>query len=167
VRALDVLARRDVSVINMSFAGPENALLSAALDAVGRQDIALVAAAGNAGPRAAPLYPAANPTVVAVTAVGSSLDVYRQANSGAYIRFAAPGVQVWTAASISGGRFRSGTSYAAPFVTAAIAAARHADPQASIDDVLGDLARSATDLGPEGRDDTFGWGLVQALGSCA
>ena len=84
----------------------------------------IVAAVGNAGPGAEPLYPAAYEGVVAVTAIDRQKRIYRQAVQGEHVDFAAPGVRLWTAASVSGGRFRSGTSYAAPFVTAAVGGRR-------------------------------------------
>jgi hypothetical protein len=165
-RALDLLAGRDIRVINMSFAGPENAVLGAVVRAAGARDIVMVAAAGNDGARAAPRFPAAYDGVVAVTAVDQKRRVYRQANSGPHIDFAAPGVRLWTASGVREGRFRSGTSYAAPFVSAALAVARTRAPRKSVDELVADLAAGAIDLGQPGRDATFGWGLVQAGGEC-
>lgn len=166
LRALDILAERAVAVVNMSLAGPDNPLLAEAVTALADRDIGLVAAAGNQGPRADPLYPAAYAPVVAVTAVDRRRAVYRQAGSGDHIGFAAPGVRLWTAASVSGGRLRSGTSYAAPFVTAAIAAARVRAPEAPMPEILDTIARAAEDLGAEGFDPIFGWGLVRAEELC-
>lgn len=166
IRALDALTAEGVSVINMSFAGPDNPLLARALGAVAARGIGLVAAAGNGGPAAAPVHPAAHPDVIAVTAIGRSLTAYRQAASGDHISLAAPGVQVWTAASVSGGRFRSGTSFAAPFVTAAMAVAALDAPDASPHELMAQLASSAQDLGAPGRDSTFGWGLIQTASLC-
>lgn len=166
VVALDRLAAESPAVINMSLAGPDNPVLARAVAAVLAADIPIVAAAGNAGSGAPPLFPAAFPGVVAVTAVDTSLSVYRQAIRGEHISFAAPGVRLWTAASVSGGRFRSGTSYAAPFVTAAIAALRARQPDLGMEAALDRLATEAQDLGDPGRDDVFGWGLIQAAGIC-
>lgn len=165
-RAVDLLVGRGARVINMSLAGPRNEILRSVVDAARARDAILVAAAGNAGPRAAPLYPAAYDSVVAVTAVDRNARVYRHASAGAHIDFAAPGVRLWTAASASGGRFRSGTSYAAPFVSAALAAARAREPGKRADELIAALAGRAADLGPPGRDATYGWGLVRSDGAC-
>lgn len=166
-RALDRLAAREARVVNLSFAGPANLVLERVVQAVLGRDVVLVAAAGNAGPNADPLFPAAYEGVVAVTAVDRRLRAWRQAAAGGHIDFAAPGVRLWTAASVHGGRFRSGTSYAAPFVAAALAAARAADPSATGPQAVERLAAGAADLGVAGRDDAFGWGLVQAPEACA
>lgn len=112
VRGLDALAQRGIRVINLSFAGPENHVLRLAVEVAGERDIILVAAAGNQGPKAEPAYPAAYDGVFAVTAIDRHSKIYRQAGRGDHIAFAAPGVRLWTAASVSGGSYRSGTSYA-------------------------------------------------------
>jgi hypothetical protein len=163
VRAIDVLSERGIRVVNLSFAGPPNTLLERAIEAAIAQDMVLVAAAGNRGPAADPLFPAAYDGVIAVTAVDKLGNVYRQAGQGPHIAFAAPGVNLWTAASISGGRYRSGTSYAVPFVSAAYAAALATEANTSVTS-LGDVLRERTqDLGNTGRDPVFGWGLIKAL----
>ncbi|MBC8131330.1 MAG: S8 family serine peptidase, partial [Rhizobiaceae bacterium] len=166
VRGIESLADRNVDIVNMSFSGPANLLLERAIAALAERKVPVVAAAGNAGPRSEPLFPAAYPQAIAVTAVDASNRVYRQANAGDHIAFAAPGVRLWTAASVSGGRFRSGTSYAAPFVTAALAIQRTIHPERPVAELVEGLASEATDLGNPGRDATFGHGLVK-MPDCA
>jgi hypothetical protein len=166
VRAMDHLASREVDVMNMSLSGPANALVEKVVGKVHEAGIVIVAAAGNAGPNAAPLYPAAYPTVIAVTAVDRRKVAYRRAGRGDHIDLAAPGVDVWAAASIKGARPQTGTSFAAPFVTAAAALAKASgDPGPSA--VESRLARSAEDLGDAGRDPVYGWGLLDVRELCA
>ncbi len=69
VVALAQLAAERVAVINISMVGPDNAVLQSVVQRVQQQGILIVAAAGNDGPNAAPLYPAAYAGVIAVTAV--------------------------------------------------------------------------------------------------
>ena len=164
VRGLDALSARGVRVVNMSFAGPANLLLEQAVARAAASGMILVTAAGNRGPNAPPAFPGAYADTIAVTAVDRTQQVYRQAGRGDHIAFAAPGVRIWTAASVSGGRFRSGTSYAVPFVTAAIAAALAEHPDHTREQLVADLAAQSGDLGEAGRDPTFGFGLIKAKG---
>lgn len=169
VRAIDRLAG-EVDVVSLSLSGPPNLLLERAVAATLSRNVAVVAAAGNEGPRAEPRFPAAYAGVVAVTAVDGRGRVYRNAGQGAHVAFAAPGVQLTVARSVRGVRQRSGTSYAVPFVAAAVAAARSGlpDPAAvPVADTVAALAATAADLGEPGRDPVFGHGLVQAPAPCA
>ena len=166
VRALDWLAGEKVVVINLSLGGSRNLLLEAALQRVLERDIVIVAAAGNGGADAAPVYPAAQPGVIAVTAIDANLKPYGRDNRGAYIAYAAPGVDVWVATPGGDGAYATGTSYAAPFVTAVVAAAKWSQPRnnrAALDRLLQSKAK---DLGASGRDNIFGWGLIQMPVEC-
>ena len=161
VEALGLLAERGVGVINLSLAGPANTVLEEVVARLkGEQDIVLVAAVGNDGPRAEPAFPAAYPEVIAVTAVDRDRVVYRRAIRGEHVDLAAPGVAVWTAASISGARWKTGTSYAVPFVTAAAAILREARPALTAPEIGPELARLATDIGDPGPDRIYGAGLL-------
>jgi hypothetical protein len=166
VRALDTLANRQVRVINLSLAGPDNALLKTAVETMIGRGTILVAAVGNAGPRAKPLYPAGYDGVIAVTAVDKGGNAYRRANQGAHVDIAAPGVNVWTAASISGARPKSGTSFAAPFVSAAAAVLLAERPELTPAQMAEALTRQAQDIGSPGKDQVFGWGLLDARRLC-
>jgi minor extracellular protease Epr len=163
---MDYLADQNVRVVNMSLAGPPNSVLEQATAALVARGVIVVAAVGNGGPNAEPAYPAAYPGVVGVTAVDSGGDVYRRAGQGEHVDLAAPGVEVWTAASIRGARPKTGTSFAAPFVTAAIASLLAAEPGLTADEVAARLTNSAIDLGDAGRDPVFGHGVVQAARTC-
>ena len=164
VNGLDWLAAQSVSVINISMTGPPNSLLETAVGILSRRGIGVVSAAGNGGPAAAPVFPAAYEDVVSVTAVDQGLRPYRLANQGDYIALASPGVEVWSAAEGGSGRYRTGTSVAAAHVTGAIA-----EIVGSGDDIgsaLQKLKNNARDLGTPGRDRVFGWGLLQTSPNC-
>lgn len=170
VRALGALADEQVRVANLSLAGPPNDVLKASIARlVAEHGMIVVAAAGNGGPNAAPAYPAAYEDVIAVTAVDQADRIYRRAGRGPHIDLAAPGVDLWTAASISGGRPKSGTSFAAPFVTAAAARLLQQSPELTPAEVTAALRQATQDLGAPGPDPIFGHGLLQveAEGSCA
>jgi len=164
LRGLDWLASERVQVINLSFGGSKDMLLELAIGQLLQQGIAVVAAAGNQGPDSAAVYPAAQKGVIAVTAVDAQSQIYAHANHGAYIDYAAPGVDVW--AATGSGRYLSGTSYAVPFVTAAIATAQSAARNRKQVSWAALLHSAARDLGKPGKDSVFGWGLIQAGQIC-
>jgi subtilisin family serine protease len=167
LEGLDLLASAEVTVINLSLAGPPNAVLERAVQRlVMEEDIVLTASVGNAGPAAGPYYPAAYAPVLAVTAVDRGGNAYRRAVRGAHVDLAAPGVEIWTAASVSGARWKTGTSFAVPFVTAAASLARIARPDLSAVEIAGELLARASDLGEPGRDDIFGAGIVDLDLAC-
>ena len=119
VRALDWLATNRVAVVNVSLAGPPNALLEAGVKAFLARGHILVAAVGNAGPAAPIAYPAGYRGVVAVTSVDARHRLQIDANRGS-VMFAARGVDV-RAAATRGYAAVTGTSFAAPVVAARLA----------------------------------------------
>ena len=164
LRAFDWLEAKNVKLINMSLSGPPDALIGQAIKRLAGKGIVFVAAAGNDGPAAAPSYPAAYEDVIAVTAVGKNLKSYRYANRGSYIDVAAPGVGIWTALPGSKEGYHSGTSFAAPYVTAALAAVYAQLPAGKPGEILKQL--KFRDLGDPGPDAIYGQGLFVAPVSC-
>ncbi|RMD61603.1 MAG: hypothetical protein D6826_09475 [Alphaproteobacteria bacterium] len=166
MKAVDWMVAERVHVLNLSVAGSRNAVLGQILDLARRRGLVMVAAAGNGGAQAPPAYPAAYDFVIAVTAVDVRGAVYRHANRGRYIDFAAPGVGIWTAVP-GGGRAQSGTSFAAPYVSV-LAALEVAGGRARNVAVVRERLRTGVDdLGAPGRDEVYGWGLVRLPRSCA
>ena len=166
LRALDWLVSENVPVINLSFGGPPNALLAFAVSRTLSRNVSLVAAAGHGDPLGEPSFPAAQEGVIAVTALDAEFIPYRQAATGSYISLSAPGVDIWVPGYDGAGRYVSGTSFAAPFVTAAVATLQKANPQWTARQTRQDLEENATDLGNPGWDPVFGWGLVQVTSPC-
>ncbi len=157
--AMEWMMGQGAPVINMSIAGPPNALLEKLVAIAAARGRTIVAAAGNGGPAASPVYPAALPGVVAVTAVDPAMRVYRYANHGRYIAVAAQGVDV-IAARAEGGYARfTGTSFAAPLIAAKLAGCRAAGASGAA--CTDQLYKSARDLGTPGYDDTYGHGYIQ------
>ena len=159
--ALDWAAEQDVRIINMSFVGPRNGLLEIACTAARTRGMILVAAAGNNGPKAPYGYPAAYEGVIAVTATDEKDRLMPQANRGPYVFISAPGVDM--IAPVRGGNdLVTGTSFAAAVVTGAVANLLHAAPDRTVDWVEAALSETASDLGDRGRDNDFGFGLMNA-----
>jgi Subtilase family len=160
VRALNWMVEQNVVVINISLAGPRNAILDTLIArSIGKGHV-IVAAAGNGGPTAPPAYPAALPNVVAVTAVDRNLRVYRYANRGRYITVSARGVDVTAAAPGGGTSSYSGTSFATPHIAAWMARCAKSLSAATRQKCVAALAKNAKDLGAPGKDEVYGLGFI-------
>ncbi len=151
-------------VVNMSFAGPQDPGIARSLAAAHQKGVALVAAAGNKGAKSPPLFPAADPNVIAVTATDVSDQVPAFANRGRYVAVAAPGVDLMLLAPSGSLQFSSGTSYSAAYVTGTAALMLERRPDLGPDALRQALTGTAHHLGPEGNtdDDPAGAGLVDA-----
>jgi len=162
IAAMAWLAQSHAAVINVSLVGPPNRALEAAIRAAVARGIVVVAAVGNDGPSAPPLYPASYPGVVGVTGVDAHNRVLPEAGRGEQVDFAAPGAEITAAAP--GGRYANvrGTSFAAPIVAGLIARDLSARDPSAAARAQAALARSATDLGARGVDHVYGAGLVGA-----
>ena len=120
-RALAWLDGRGVRIVNISLVGPANLLVERAIAAARDHGVAIVAAVGNDGPAAPPLYPASYAGVIAVTGVDARDRALPEAGKARHLDFAAPGADM--AAALPGGGFAlvRGTSFAAPLVAARLA----------------------------------------------
>ena len=160
--AFNWLAHQQVPVINVSLVGPANLMLEHAVAALTGQGFLIVAAVGNDGPAAPPLYPASYPHVVGVTGVDAHNKVLIEAARGRQVMFASPGADLAAAGGKGGYSAVRGTSFAAPIVAALLAGTLSAPNPAGAAAAIDALAKSALDLGPPGRDLTYGFGLVGA-----
>lgn len=155
------LAREQVGVINISLVGPPNALLKLAIAAAQARGHLIVAAVGNDGPAAPPLYPASWPGVVGVTALDGKRRALAEAGRGPQVALAAPGSEMAAAAAGDRGYLPvRGTSFAAPLVAGLLAAQLPRPDREQAAAALSALSRRALDLGAPGRDDIYGSGLV-------
>jgi len=162
LRSIDWAVAHGARVINMSFAGPNDPGLARGLAAARQKGVVLVAAAGNAGPKSPPLFPAADPNVIAVTATNADDKLLGAANRGRHIAVAAPGVDIVGPAPGGNYQLSTGTSVAAAHVSGVVALLLARKPDLTPEAVRRILLSSATDLGPKGRDDQFGAGLTDA-----
>jgi subtilisin family serine protease len=163
IKGLDWAVNKGARVINMSFAGPKDPMLALALKKASEKGAILIAAVGNAGPKSPPLYPAADPHVIGVTAIDENDKLYAGANIGAQVAVAAPGVDVMVPAPEGAYQLTTGTSVAAAHVSGVAALLLEKHPEADAQLVLEVLTSSATRLGTNKRDDKLGWGLIDPL----
>jgi subtilisin family serine protease len=154
------LAREKVPVINVSLVGPANVTLERIVRLMIARGHLIVAAVGNDGPAAKPLYPAAYEGVIAVTGVDAHDRVLMEACRGTHVDFAAPGADISAAASGEIYALVRGTSFAAPIVSGLLATHLAQPDRAAAQAAIAKLIAAATDLGQRGPDKVYGYGLV-------
>jgi serine protease len=183
--ASGTLPPRRADIVNLSLGGSgSSASEQNVYTQVRDAGVIIVAAAGNSG-SAVPSYPASYDGVISVSAVGIDKRLAPYSNFGAFIDVAAPGGD--TSRDLNGDgfvdgvlslgandetgsvqymyRFLQGTSMAAPHVAGVIALMKAVNPAltpATVDNLIASGAITE-DLGPAGRDNQFGWGLVDAF----
>jgi subtilisin family serine protease len=164
VEGLDFAAAQNARIVNMSFAGPHDDLLARALEALRAKGVSEIAAAGNGGATSAPLYPGAEPGVIAVTATDAHGQIFDMANRGAYIAIAAPGVDILVPAPGDGVQIATGTSIAAAHVSGIAALALERYGSLSPDALINALGAGSRKPDPLAGSDIFGAGLIDAFG---
>jgi len=163
LKGLDYAAANGAQIVNMSFAGPKDALIERGIAATAAKGIVMVAAAGNAGPKSPPLYPAANANVIAVSATDAQDKLFTASNRGGHIAVAAPGVDIFLPAPDEKYQMTSGTSFSAAYVSGLAALMLERNPALKPGEVRAILMKTARDLGSPGRDDLFGAGEADAF----
>lgn len=159
-RALSWMAENNVPVVNVSLVGPRNAVVEAAVRRLVSRGHIVVAAVGNDGPAAPPLYPASYPGVVGVTGVNARDRVLPESGRGSQVDFAAPGADMAAAAMGGGYTGVRGASFASPLV-AGLLSGRLSQPHAArAQAAISGLAGEAQDLGARGADPVYGQGMV-------
>ncbi|MDD6190453.1 MAG: S8 family serine peptidase [Firmicutes bacterium] len=159
--------RRDADVINMSF-GTEGASVymeSLCNEAVNK-GIILVASAGNGG-TSVNNYPAAYSTVVGVGAIDKNRNraSFSQTGTGVYVT--APGTEIVSVGYKDSTAYSKGggTSYSCPQVSALAALCKSISPDINAEEFMKLLRETSTDLGSPGKDNVFGYGLVNFEGA--
>jgi subtilisin family serine protease len=161
--ALGWMAREQVAVVNLSLVGPPNQILERVVAGMVRRGYLLVAAVGNDGPAAPPLYPASYPGVVGVSGVDKRGRPLPEAARGPQVMFAAPGSQmVSAAAGTPPYRVVRGTSFAAPIVAALLAGALPRPAPDAAREALAALARQAVGSTPGTDGSETGHGVLGA-----
>jgi len=151
-----------------------NVEFQADLDILKIADIAIVFSAGNAGANASTsISPANNPESLAVGSIDEAFNIANTSSRGSsacdqslYPHVAAPGVNVLSTDLTFGGLFLdsyiqvSGTSFAAPHLSGAMALLKSTNANVTTDDIKSAIFTSTLDLGASGSDNDYGWGLL-------
>lgn len=167
LQGIDHAMKRGVRIINMSFAGPHDVMIERKLREAYDKGIVLIAAAGNAGPKSPPLYPAADRNVIAVTATDAEDKPFDMANRGKHIALAAPGVDILVPAPRGDYQLTTGTSVAAAHVSGVVALLLEKRPTLTPDEVRYILAGTARPVLANDKAHQTGAGLVNPVQAMA
>lgn len=176
IKAVSYCDEQGCDIINMSL-GLEQEIpdytqyevlvsLKQAIDTATEKNIIVVAAAGNGGTSSDTYdfvsYPAGFDNVIGVASVGTGFvhSPFSRENESVFI--SAPGGKVYLASSQNNEEYKiqSGTSFATPYVSGLVALIKQIYPNANTEKVKEILKVCATDLGEEGYDMSFGYGIV-------
>ena len=153
----------DCDIINISYGSkyPQTGMREALQHAISK-GVIVICAGGNSGDESL-FYPAAFPEAIGVGGVNKYLEKSSFSHTNNSIFVTAPGNDI-VSLNLTNGAVReaNGSSYSTPVVTGIAALLREAHPEMTNDQFKEILKASCWDLGDEGYDTTFGWGLVQA-----
>ncbi|WP_407676313.1 type VII secretion-associated serine protease mycosin [Plantactinospora alkalitolerans] len=162
-KAIEWAVSKRVGVISLSSGGGSTPRLNTALQAAFKADIVVVAAAGNRPGDLLVQFPAASPGVVAVGATDRNGNHAELSVTGKRLVISAPGVAISSTSTDGGYRKGDGTSPSTAIVAGAAALVRSKFPDLSAEEVVHRLTATAVDKGAPGRDEEYGYGVVDLV----
>lgn len=167
IAAIDWAIQNNMDIINLSLGMDRPSIaLKNIVDKAYANNIVIVAAAGNNGTVSGAgdtvLYPAKYPSAIAVAAIDQHSRRANFSATGPAVEISAPGTQIFSTTLNNTFTFANGTSAAAPYVTGVVALIKEQHRRWSNKEIRQFLHETAVDLGVTGRDNWFGFGLVQA-----
>jgi type VII secretion-associated serine protease mycosin len=160
---IDWAVDHGAKVINLSMELGDDGEVRAAVERALRSDVIVVAGVGNTPARTTVGFPASIPGVVAVGGVDRNGDHAAISATGPEMQVAAPSVDVISTAPGSDYRIGTGTSDATAIVSGVVALVRAKYPNLSGPEVVRRITATATDKGQPGRDDEYGFGVVNPV----
>lgn len=177
ITAITYAINHHASVINMSLGGTgQDTLFRDKVASAIANNIPVVAAAGNESTNVSsgPTIPASYPNVIAVSAINSQnqfatlfAGFESGSNYGSRVDISAPGDGIRSTLTLynplrNGYGLESGTSMSTPFVAGVIGLIKSVSPNITISQLYQVLTQSATDAGTTGKDNYYGYGIVNA-----
>ena len=154
----------DVINLSLSAEDPNHSIkvLDDAIDAAVKKGIVVVVASGNQSADANDRYPGNKDNVLTITSVDKNNQIGENANTGSCVDFALPGVSITAPYKIGllSMFVDTGTSLAAPHAAAAAALLKTCNKNLNQDDIKEILINYSVDLGDNGFDNTYGWGMI-------
>jgi len=163
ISALQWCVNNKINIVSMSFSATRHSIaLCKACETAKAAGITLVAAAGNNGEGKDTIgYPARYDSVISVGAIDPDGERASYSSTGKEIDVAAPGTDILSTCPDKSYFKMSGTSMATPFV-AGTAALLYSSGITSPDSIYKKLTETATEAGPSGFDNSYGYGVINA-----
>jgi hypothetical protein len=174
VAGIEWAIENEMDIINLSITTSTDSIaLKKIIEQANEKGIIVTAASGNdetgAGqPYGTDIsYPARYDEVIGVGAIDQEMKWASFSFKGPSLEFAAPGERIYSTyiskdGSEEGYAYMSGTSMAAPYVAGTLALYKEAYPDLSMDELRALVQEKALDLGQVGRDDLYGYGVIQS-----
>ena len=162
-KAVDYAVKCSADVINLSLSSEDPnhsiTILDREIENAVANGVVVTVASGNQSGDAADRYPANKSNVLTVTSIDRNHAIGENANTGACVDFALPGVKIFapykTYAMVD-----TGTSLAAPHAAAAAALLKTWDKSLNQAEIYEIFKQHSVDLGEKGFDTTYGWGMI-------
>lgn len=160
IKAIDYAIEKRVDVINLSMGSKQYSdIENDAIQRAIQNGIVVVASAGNYG-NDQYIYPASYDNVISVSSIGPGETISNFSSHNSRVIVAAPGEDIYSTAPHNSYKHQNGTSFATAFVSGMAAVFKAIDPALSPQEVKNIISTSSIDLGEPGRDDYYGYGLV-------
>ncbi|MGW3897869.1 S8 family serine peptidase [Micromonospora profundi] len=160
---IDYAVRHGADVICISSTGGAGITLQRSIEAAIAADVVLVASVGNTPPDSVVGYPASADAVIAVGGIGRDGMHAAISTTGPEIDVVAPAVDIYSTSINGKYRKGTGTSDATAIVAGAAALIRSKYPHLPAQEVAHRLTATAIDKGPPGRDDEYGYGVIDLV----
>ncbi|MEC1752401.1 S8 family peptidase [Bacillus mojavensis] len=162
LKGIDWSIANGMDIVNMSLGtSSDSQILHDAMDKAYEKGVLLVAASGNDGNGKPVNYPAAYSSVVAVSATDQRNQLAAFSTTGNEVEFSAPGTDITSTYLHQYYATGSGTSQATPHAAAMFALLKQRDPGNTNVQLRALMQKNIVDLGMTGRDQQFGYGLIQ------
>lgn len=160
---IEFAIERGADVISISAVAGASVRLQQALRAAKEANILVIAAAGNWPPDTDVRYPATEEGVIAVGGVDRAGQHAAVSVTGPQIDVVAPAVDIYSTSYDGKYSKGTGTSSATAIVAGAAALIRSKYPYLPAQEVAHRLTATAVDKGPPGRDDEYGYGVIDLV----
>ncbi|MFG1801984.1 S8 family serine peptidase [Micromonospora carbonacea] len=162
-QGIEFAVSNGADIISISSGGGTSSRLNQAVATALASDIVIVAGAGNRPLDQLISYPASEPAVLAVGGIDRNGNHAAISTTGPEVDIAAPAVDIYSTSINGKYRRGTGTSDATAIVAGAAALVRSKYPDLPASEVVHRLTATAVDKGPPGRDDEYGYGVVDLI----